>query len=113
MSVVDDTVEDGIGDRAIGDEIVPVCDRDLGCDQGGLPLIAFFDDFEEVEALLIGKRMCSKVVKDEELDACEFVDETRKGAIETGKCQIFEHARRADIEHGVPEPGGLSAEGAG
>ena len=56
VSIVHDAVQYGVGDRAIDNKIMPACHRDLGCDQGGLSLIALLDDFEEVEALLIRER---------------------------------------------------------
>ena len=66
MGVMHDAVEYGIGDRTVGNKVVPACHGDLSCDQGGFSLIALLDDFEEVEALLIGERMCSKVIEDED-----------------------------------------------
>ena len=81
VSIVHDTVEYGVSDRAVCNKVMPACHGDLGRDQSGLPLIAFLDDFEEVEALLIGECMRSKVIEDEKLDAGELVDKAGKGAI--------------------------------
>ena len=45
------------------DQLVPFGHRHLGGDQGGFPAIAFFDDFEEIEALLVSVAMGSQIVE--------------------------------------------------
>src|SRR6266478_8627828 len=52
MGVVDDPVEDGVGEGGLADQVVPAVDRDLAGDQGGAATVAFFDDFQHVVALL-------------------------------------------------------------
>ena len=56
MSVVNDPVENGVGDGRVCDQVMPSGHRDLGGDQGGLAPIAFLNDFEQMEALLVGER---------------------------------------------------------
>ena len=46
VSIVHDTVEYGVSDRAVCNKVMPACHGDLGRDQSGLPLIAFLDDFD-------------------------------------------------------------------
>ena len=84
MGVVDDPVEDGVGDGGVGDQIMPFRHGDLGGDDGGFAPIAFLDDFEQMEALLVGETVGSEVVENEQLDAGELVDEPRKAAVEAG-----------------------------
>src|SRR5438270_675860 len=43
MGVVDDPVEDGVGEGRLADQVVPAVDRDLAGDQGGAAAVAFFD----------------------------------------------------------------------
>jgi hypothetical protein len=69
----------------------------LGGDQGGFAPIALLDDFEQMEALLVGEAVGSKVVEDEQLDAGEFVDEAGNAAIEAGERQVLEQARHAHV----------------
>lgn len=95
------------------DQVMPSGHRDLGGDQGGFAAIAFLDDFEQMEALLVGEGVGSEVIEDEQLRAGEFVDEAWEAAIETGERQILEQARHAHIEHGMIKPCCLPAEGAG
>ena len=48
MSVVDETVQDGVGIGWIADDLVPTVDRKLGCDHCGAASIALFEDFQEI-----------------------------------------------------------------
>lgn len=43
MSVVNDPVENGVGDGRVCDQVMPSGHRDLGGDQGGLAPIAFLN----------------------------------------------------------------------
>ena len=78
-----------------------------------LPPIAFLDDFEQVEALLVGQRMRCEVIKDEKLHAGKLVEQPRKAAIETGEREILEQPRSANVKDGMIEPGGLASDCAG
>ena len=53
MGVVDDPVEDGVGDGGFADHVVPLGDGQLGGDQGGFASVALFKDFQKIEALLV------------------------------------------------------------
>jgi hypothetical protein len=68
VSVVDEAVEDGVGDGRIGDDIVPIFDRHLAGDDGRSALVAIIDDFEEIATLLAGERREAPIVKDEQID---------------------------------------------
>ena len=46
VGVVDDAVEDGVGQGGITDQIVPPVDRDLAGDQRGSSAVAFLGDLQ-------------------------------------------------------------------
>lgn len=85
VGVVHDPVENGVGDGGVCDQVMPSGHRDLGGDQGGFAALAFLDDFEQMEALLVGEAVSSEVIEDEQLRAGEFVDEAWEAAIETSE----------------------------
>ena len=58
MGIVDDPVEYGVGNGGFADHSVPAGDGQLGGDDGGSPLIALFEEFEQIETLLVGEPMC-------------------------------------------------------
>ena len=57
-------LRNGVGYRGPADQVAIWATRDLGGDQGGFAVIAFLDDFEQMEALLVGEAAGSKVVED-------------------------------------------------
>ena len=71
MGIVDDAVEDGIGEGRFADQVVPFVDRDLAGDQGGAAAIAVFDDFEHVVALLGPERPKAPIIEDQELERAQ------------------------------------------
>ena len=52
---MDETVENGVGDGGIGDDLVPVLDRQLAGDDGRAAIMSIVDDLEEVAALIGGQ----------------------------------------------------------
>ena len=112
MGIVDDAIENGVGDSRLPDHVVPGGHGKLGGDQRGFPAVAFLEDFEQVETLLIGQAMSAPVIEDEQFDPGKTVDKPREATIETSQRKILEQARHAQIENRVIEPGRLPAKGA-
>jgi len=75
VSVVNEAVEDGVGDGGIGDDLVPAVDRHLAGDDGRSALVAVVYDFEEIATLLAGERGEAPVVEDEEIDPRQHLEE--------------------------------------
>ncbi len=48
MRIIEETVEDGVAEGGIADDIVPVFDGDLAGEQRATAGIAVVEDFEEV-----------------------------------------------------------------
>jgi hypothetical protein len=46
MGVVNETVEDGIGEGWVSDGLVPMFDGQLACDDGRGAPVAIFEDFQ-------------------------------------------------------------------
>lgn len=113
MGIVNEAIQNGIGDGGVRDEVMPFGHGGLSGDDGGFAPVALLDDFEEMEALLVRQAMRAEVVENEQLDADKFVDETREAAVEAGKRQVLEQAGRARIEHGMIEARRLPPDGAG
>ena len=55
MGVVDDAVEDGVGQRRIADDLVPAVDRQLAGDDQRAGVVAILDDLQQI-ALLFGEQ---------------------------------------------------------
>ena len=50
VGVVDEPVEDGVGQRGIGNPVVPVLDGELGGDDGGFLLVTIVKDFKQISS---------------------------------------------------------------
>ena len=69
MGVVNDAIEDGIGQRWIADYLVPTVDWHLAGDQDGAGVISILDNLQEVAALLGVQRLWPPVVEYKQVDA--------------------------------------------
>ena len=54
MSVVNQAVEDGIGDGGIPDVFMPVFYGKLAGNESGAGAVAIFDDFQQISSFQIG-----------------------------------------------------------
>src|ERR1700747_1580942 len=109
MSVMDDAVEDGVGEGRFADQIVPAVDRDLAGDQRGAAAVAVLDDLQQVVTLLGTKWLKTPVVEDQELDAAEGTHQARVTAVAARQCEIAEQARNALVKHRAIITAGLVA----
>ena len=71
MSVVDEAVENGVGERRIADDLVPLLDRNLTGDDSRDTLVTIFQDFEEITLLSFGEDRQTPIVQYQELHARE------------------------------------------
>ena len=99
--MVQQAVQDGIGDGGFTDDGVPVFDGALAGNDGGIFLIAVLDDFEQIVTLGIIERSQEKIVKDEELDFGQAVEGFEMRAVGLGGKQHFKQTRGTQTEHGV------------
>jgi hypothetical protein len=113
VRIVDDPIEDCVCDSRFSDHVMPLGYGELCGYERRFPAIAFLEDFQQVEALLIREGVRSPIVEDQQLDTGKFIDQPWKAAIEPGKAQVFEQTRHAQIQDGMIEPGSLTTEGAG
>jgi hypothetical protein len=113
MGVVDEPVEDGIGEGRVADDVVPGVDGQLACDDGGGAAVAVLEDFQQVTAFAGGECGKAPVVEDQQVGAGDNLQRSGVATVATGERQRFEEARDAVIEDAAPVPAGLLAEGAG
>lgn len=62
MGVVNDPVQDGVGDDGFANHGVPLGDGQLSGDQRGFASVALFKDFEKVKALLIVEAVGAPII---------------------------------------------------
>src|ERR1035437_1333930 len=85
MSVVNETVEDAVGDGGIANLLVPARDWQLGSEDGGTSLVTIFADFPDFAALVFIQRRHGPVINDQNIDTAQSSQEVTQAAI--GPCQ--------------------------
>ena len=69
IRVVNEPVEDGVGQGRVGDAAVPVGDGDLGDNHGGGAAVAVVEDLQQIAGLRARQRVAQPVVEDEQMGA--------------------------------------------
>jgi len=74
MGVMDQSVEDGIGDGGITDLFMPVLHGELTGNDGGSVAVSFFKDLQEVSSFGVGHGGETKIINHQDMGLGEFVD---------------------------------------
>ena len=67
VGVVDEPVEDGVGEGGVAEQVVPLLDGKLAGDQGGTGGVSVLEELEEVSAMA-GVERGESEVEDDEVD---------------------------------------------
>src|SRR5215472_4993754 len=112
IGVVDDPIEDGVGQGGIADKFVPAIDRKLTGDDQRAGVVAILDDLQQVALLLGQQRFGSPIVEDKKIDAAELAYQLGVATVTACQCQQGEQPRDTLVEHREVLPARLVAEGA-
>ena len=113
VRVVDDTVEDGVGECRFADDVVPFVDGQLAGDQDGGVLVSVLDDFHEVGSLIGAEAVGSPIVEDEEIGLGESTEQAGVASVGAPCFELGEHPGNALVENGEVVAAGLLAERTG
>ena len=113
IRIVDQAVEDGVGDRRVAQIGVPLLARQLAGDDRRARRVAVLDDFEQIVALDVGESGQAPVVEDEDVDAGEPREQRRVGAVGAREREFLKEARQAPVDGAVALATRLLAERAG
>ena len=113
VRVVEEPVEDRVTEGRITDEVVPMLDGDLACEDGAAPGVAVVEDLEEVVSGLSGECGEPPVIEDEKPGCGEPLYELGVGAIAAGEGEFVEEPGDAVVAGGDPVTVRLVAESAG
>jgi hypothetical protein len=64
---VNEPIEDGIGKRGVGNDLMPMLDRQLAGDQSGTESISILQDFQKIVSLFFDKFGKPPVVEDQKV----------------------------------------------
>ncbi len=99
MTVVQQSVQNCIGQGGIADGFMPLVDRQLAGDQGGPQAVAVLHDFQQVIALAERHLLQTPVVQYQEICFCQLLDQLGEAAIPVGDAQRFQLPRGAEVAY--------------
>ena len=65
VGIVNEAVEDGVGERRIADDVMPAIDRHLAGEKDRAGVVAVLDDFEQIAGVVGRERLRAPIVEDE------------------------------------------------
>jgi hypothetical protein len=101
MGIVNQAVEDGIGNGRVGNHLVPVFDRQLASDNDRTAIVSVVDDLQKIAALIGRERRQPPVVEDQQRDAREGTQQTGMTAVSARQSQSIQQPGYALIEYGT------------
>jgi hypothetical protein len=111
VSVMDETVQDGVGIGRIADDFVPAVDWKLGGDHRGAATVSFFEDFQEIMPGGGIEGLEAPVIEDEQIGAAQIAQKAgmasvamRQGEVleEPGHALVEDHRHTSAARHGHP-----------
>ena len=94
---MDKAVQTGFRYEWIPDYVIPVLDRELGCDNQSLLAIAVVDKLLEVVLLLSLKFFHSEVIKDQQIRFCQSVEEGYGVSLQTLQIKSFKQPLHVEV----------------
>jgi hypothetical protein len=113
VSVVNETIEDGVAEGGVSDHVVPMFDRDLAGDDGRGATVAIIKDLQKVAPFGRIENRKAPVVEDQELNAADGFEQAAIAAVAASQGERLEQARNAVILDRTIVAAGFVAEGAG
>ena len=71
VGVVNDAVQNRVGQRGKSDDLVPAVHGNLAGDEDGAAVVAIFDNLEQVSAAIGAERFWAPVINDEQIGALQ------------------------------------------
>ena len=112
IGIVNEAIEDRVGDGGVSDDFVPAIDGQLAGDDDRTRFVSVLDDFEQITALVGVERFWSPVVQDQQVESCDRPQHPGIPSIGAAECESGEQTRDTMVGNGEVIPASLVAEGA-
>ncbi len=101
MGVVDQAIQDGIGQGRIPDLGVPFIHQELGSHESGAEAVTIFEKFQKVPALIVGQGGQAPVIQDDQLGFRQGGQELGITPIPFGDLKVLEETGETEIANRV------------
>jgi hypothetical protein len=98
VSVMDETVQDGVGIGRIADDFVPAVDWKLGGDHRGAAAVSFFEDFQEIMPGGGIEGLEAPVIEDEQIGAAQIAQKAGMASVAMRQGEVLEEPGHALVE---------------
>ena len=92
------SVKDGVAQRGVADDLVPLFDGQLAGDQGGPEVVAVLQDLEDIAAPLLGQGGQAPVVDNEQVDPGIGSEDPAVPAVRFGQGEVVEEPGRPQVK---------------
>ena len=90
VGVVDEAVEDCVGEGRIANDVTPLLGRNLTGDEGRSAAVAVLEDFEQIDALALGEDRQAPVIENQKVNPGEGFEHAGVTAIAARERQGLE-----------------------
>ena len=101
VGVVDEPVEDGVGEGGLADDLVPGLQRQLAGDDGGAAAVALLDDLHRVAALGGCQALGAPIVQDQKVDPGSLAEQPIEATVAARELEVGEEPGQPVIEDGA------------
>src|SRR5882757_10597854 len=112
VGIVDEAIENRVGDGRVSDDFVPAIDGQLAGDNDRAGFVSILDDFEQITALVGVERFWSPVVQDQQIKSCDRPQHPGIASVGAAECEGGEETRHTMVGNGEVVSASLVAEGA-
>ena len=112
MGVVDEAIQDAVGNGGIADLIVPMGDGYLAGQNRRARGVTIIADFQKVATFVMGQRRHGPVIDDQNIGVGKVIQQFGEAAVGAGHGQIAQQAWRSGIESGKAVTNRLLGKGA-
>src|SRR5258707_280386 len=95
VGVVDEAIEDCVGDGGVADDFVPAVDGQLAGDDDRASFISVLDNLKQITALVGVERLWPPVIKNEQIETSDSAQHLGVTAIGAAECEGGEETRHA------------------
>lgn len=113
MGIVDEPVEDGIGDGGVTDRVMPVFKGQLTGNDCGNTVVPLFDNFQEVASFRVRHGGEAEIIYDEDMGFGELIDDLAVAAVAPRHGHLIGEPGGAQVEAAEALPAGTVGKGAG
>lgn len=113
MGIVNEPVQDRIGDSGCGYDVEPVLDWHLADDYGGAPVASGLEDLKDVAGGVGIHRIHAPVINDQEVSLFESCEQCWVGAVGPGKGGCCKETTASEVACGVSHPAGTVCDSTG